>query len=44
MKIENISIGSIKPYAKNPRNNDKAVQTVMLSIQEFDFTLSKLSC
>jgi len=37
MKIENVLINSIKPYKKNPRKNDKAVQVVMLSIQEFGF-------
>ena len=37
MKIENVPIDSIKPYEKNPRRNDAAVQTVMISIQEFGF-------
>ena len=37
MKIEQISIDSIKPYAKNPRKNDKAVATVAKSIEQYGF-------
>jgi ParB-like chromosome segregation protein Spo0J len=37
MKIEQISVDLIKPYAKNPRKNKKAVASVMTSIKEFGF-------
>ena len=35
--IEYIGIDSIKPYTKNPRKNEQAVEIVMKSIQEFGF-------
>lgn len=37
MKIEYKKIGELKPYAKNPRKNDKAIDAVMHSIEEFGF-------
>jgi ParB/RepB/Spo0J family partition protein len=37
MKIEQIDINLIKPYAKNPRKNDGAVEKVAQSIKEFGF-------
>lgn len=37
MKIENININKIKPYANNPRFNDEAVDYVANSIREFGF-------
>lgn len=37
MKIIELSIKDIKPYEKNPRKNDEAVQYVMQSIKEFGF-------
>lgn len=37
MEIENIPISEIKPYEKNPRKNDKAVDIVAKSIKEFGF-------
>lgn len=37
MKIENIPIGEIIPYANNPRCNDDAVEYVAASIREFGF-------
>ena len=37
MKIEEIDISEIKPYGKNPRRNDQAVEIVMKSIKEFGF-------
>ena len=37
MKIENWPIENVKPYDKNPRRNDKAVEAVAKSIQEFGF-------
>ena len=37
MKIEQWSIDRIRPYEKNPRRNDKAVQAVADSIREFGF-------
>lgn len=37
MKVINIAIDNIKPYSKNPRNNDKAVDYVARSIKEFGF-------
>jgi ParB-like chromosome segregation protein Spo0J len=37
MKIEQWDIDRIKPYEKNPRRNDKAVQAVADSIREFGF-------
>ena len=37
MNIINIPIGEIKPYKKNPRKNDHAVDAVAASIKEFGF-------
>ena len=37
MKIEQWDIERVKPYEKNPRRNDKAVQAVADSIHEFGF-------
>jgi DNA modification methylase len=37
MKIEQINLNEIKPYYKNPRRNDRAVDKVAASIQEFGF-------
>lgn len=37
MEIEQVNIVDIVPYANNPRKNDKAVDIVMKSIQEFGF-------
>jgi len=37
MKIEQWDIGKVKPYEKNPRRNDKAVEAVANSIREFGF-------
>lgn len=35
MKVQNISIQDVKPYANNPRNNDSGVDAVANSIKEF---------
>ena len=37
MEIETINIDEIKPYENNPRKNDRAVDIVAKSIQEFGF-------
>ncbi|MBU0639312.1 MAG: ParB N-terminal domain-containing protein [Planctomycetes bacterium] len=37
MKIEQWDIDRVRPYEKNPRRNDKAVQAVADSIREFGF-------
>jgi DNA modification methylase len=37
MKIEQRQISDIKPYDRNPRKNDHAVQAVARSIEEFGF-------
>lgn len=37
MKIIDMPIGQIKPYDRNPRNNDAAVEPVAASIREFGF-------
>jgi len=37
MKIEQWELGKVKPYDKNPRRNDKAVEAVAKSIKEFGF-------
>ncbi|SPF52881.1 DNA methylase N-4/N-6 domain protein [Candidatus Desulfosporosinus infrequens] len=37
MKIIEISVGDIKPYKNNPRNNDQAVKKVAESIKRFGF-------
>lgn len=37
MKIENLNIETLIPYARNPRKNDAAVDSVAASIQEFGF-------
>ena len=35
MEIRNVPIGTVKPYEKNPRHNDNAVDAVANSIREF---------
>jgi ParB family transcriptional regulator, chromosome partitioning protein len=37
MKIEQVSIDKLIPYARNPRKNDAAVDSVAASIKEFGF-------
>src|SRR5438477_13132035 len=37
MRIEERPINSIRPYEKNPRLNDGAVEAVVASIREFGF-------
>jgi ParB-like chromosome segregation protein Spo0J len=37
MKVEQWDIEKVKPYDKNPRRNDKAVEAVAKSIREFGF-------
>ena len=37
MKIQERGIGTIKPYKRNPRKNDGAVDAVAASIREFGF-------
>lgn len=37
MEILNLRLEEIKPYEKNPRNNDNAVDAVANSIREFGF-------
>lgn len=37
MKIVNIKLEDLKPYEKNPRKNDKAIDFVANSIKEFGF-------
>jgi len=37
MKIEMWEIGRVKPYEKNPRKNEGAIEAVAKSIQEFGF-------
>ena len=37
MEILNLKLEEIKPYEKNPRNNDNAVDAVANSIREFGF-------
>lgn len=37
MKVQNVSIDSIKPYERNPRKNESAVEKVANSIKEFGF-------
>lgn len=37
MELELLNISEIKPYEKNPRNNDAAVAKVAASIKEFGF-------
>ncbi|MBR4835087.1 MAG: ParB N-terminal domain-containing protein [Thermoguttaceae bacterium] len=37
MKIENLKLSEIKPYEKNPRRNDAAVNGVAESIRQFGF-------
>lgn len=39
MKVETVSINIIKPYSKNPRNNEKAVEAVIKSITEYGFNV-----
>lgn len=35
MKVQNVSIQDVKPYANNPRDNDGGVDAVANSIKEF---------
>lgn len=35
MKVKNVSIQDVKPYPRNPRNNDDGVDAVANSIKEF---------
>jgi len=37
MEIKNIPISEVKPYSKNPRKNEKAVEVVSKSISTFGF-------
>lgn len=37
MKIQDIDVANITPYAKNPRKNDKAVDTVVKSLEQYGF-------
>lgn len=37
MEIKNLKIHDLKPYEKNPRKNDEAVQYVAESIKQFGF-------
>lgn len=37
MQIEYMKITDLKPYKRNPRKNDKAVDIVANSIKEFGF-------
>lgn len=37
MKIENAALNTIQPYANNPRKNDKAVDVVANSIEQYGF-------
>jgi site-specific DNA-methyltransferase (adenine-specific) len=37
MDIRLVNINDVKPYEKNPRKNDKAVDKVAASIKEFGF-------
>jgi ParB/RepB/Spo0J family partition protein len=37
MKVEQLDINSVKPYGNNPRKNEKAVDVVANSIQQYGF-------
>lgn len=37
MKVENIDINSVRPYANNPRKNERAVAVVAKSIEQYGF-------
>lgn len=37
MDVKNFSLADLKPYEKNPRNNDNAVDAVAKSIEAFGF-------
>lgn len=37
MKVQNIPLAEIKPYWRNPRNNEKAIAAVKQSIQNYGF-------
>ena len=39
MQIFEKKVDELKPYAKNPRNNEKAVEKVAASIREFGFNV-----
>lgn len=37
MKIDNVELHTIQPYAKNPRKNTKSIDTVARSIEQYGF-------
>ena len=37
MKVQQISLDEIRPYWRNPRNNESAIDAVKKSIQEYGF-------
>lgn len=37
MTIEELAVSAVRPYDKNPRRNDQAVDAVANSIREFGF-------
>lgn len=39
MQIINVKIGDLKPYKRNPRKNENAVDAVAASIKEFGFKI-----
>jgi ParB-like chromosome segregation protein Spo0J len=39
LEIKFIKLEALKPFSKNPRKNEKAIQPVMKSIQEFGFNV-----
>lgn len=44
MVIEELSLSAIKPYEKNPRKNEGAVDGVAKSIQQFGFQQEYRTC
>lgn len=39
VQIINVKIGDLKPYKRNPRKNENAVDAVAASIKEFGFKI-----
>lgn len=37
MKVENIALAEVRPYWRNPRNNDKSIAAVKKSIEKYGF-------
>ena len=42
LRVEYWPVAKLKPYERNPRKNDKAVDRIRASIREFGFAVSRM--